>query len=351
MPESQQNDGYLVHGYDQLRKYTERLSQPGAQNIVLLQLNCLQPTFLETYARTQWLQHWVPCKRKVNEAFPVDKSVIGAFTGDLDAPADLHQVGIPLWLVRPLADYSAARIDRVVAPLDEDWNSQLPIWDSFSKLNVSQSDPPHPVIYTGLPSYYKCYARAIFIHQQFSVLGLGHRNPALKLGSAAAKPAAIEALDVTKCEYVSRLPQVKRARTDNESSGTNEQRNQFLVISHQAYPRRLQDWATAHTRLGELEWSTGPSLLEYALPDPVVFITPINTLKTSFPVKSPAELIWVNLEIWHISDLVRVCPGTAGQMKGTIYFNLFHGIPKSIGVKFTQNSLQVRTQCCSMRLS
>ncbi|KAF9064856.1 hypothetical protein BDP27DRAFT_1187111, partial [Rhodocollybia butyracea] len=100
---------------------------------------------------------------------------IGAFTDIVDSVADLFRIGIPVWFVHPWADHASVEIGCVVPPLDVDFTGNLlPIRDSDMKLDISDCNPPHPIIYSGLPGRYKHYIRmATFVHQQFSISLIG----------------------------------------------------------------------------------------------------------------------------------------------------------------------------------
>lgn len=52
LPQEHLCDNLMIRTRDLLRKYMEHLSEPGARNIVSLQLACLQRVFLELYARS-----------------------------------------------------------------------------------------------------------------------------------------------------------------------------------------------------------------------------------------------------------------------------------------------------------
>ncbi|KAF9049426.1 hypothetical protein BDP27DRAFT_1408937 [Rhodocollybia butyracea] len=144
-------DLYLVHGHDQLHKYLERLSIPGASAVVVLQVSSLQRVFLEIYGRVQWLTRWLPRLRDVDHAFQLDASVMGAFTDDLDLASDLFRVGIPVRLVRQWKDRSTVNITSIVHALDVDYTGHyLPICDTNFKLDMSDNDPPHMTLYTAV---------------------------------------------------------------------------------------------------------------------------------------------------------------------------------------------------------
>ncbi|KAE9395056.1 hypothetical protein BT96DRAFT_942690 [Gymnopus androsaceus JB14] len=259
---------------------------PGAPNIVLLQLACLQRVFLETYARLQWLEKWIPRLKDVDHAFVVDPTIMGTFTDDLNKAVDLFKIGIPMWLIGPC--------------LDKDFNHKLPIRDSEALLDVSDNDPPYPTIYMGLPGHYKCYARmGLFFHQQFSPALIRHSKPSR--GNPAAErsnPVEIECLSVTQREWVSSPHKMKRTKTGKAETGNmHEMRNCFMPIIHESFPKCLPTWDMASVHLAELQHFTGPSLLEHALPDPSIFITPEGTLK-------PALIMsWLHVcpvFLWHL---------------------------------------------------
>lgn len=170
LPQEHLNDSLMIRGRDQLRKYLERLPEPGARNIVSLQLTCLQRAFLEVHARSQWLEKWAPRLSDVDSVFELDPHVMGAFTDDLNRAADLFRIGIPVWLVRRFEGHVMTKILRFVAPLDEQaWDFTLPLRDSEAPLDVAHADPPHMLVYKGLPGRYTRYVRMnIFVQGQFA---------------------------------------------------------------------------------------------------------------------------------------------------------------------------------------
>jgi hypothetical protein len=155
IPSTQQQDQYLVSQCNQICKLIERLSLPGSEAHVFLQLSCLQCVFLKTFARLQWTVFWWPCLYDVDQSFPVDPHVMGAFTEDLDIAANLFRMGIPVWIVHPLNQRVTTCIICQVIPLDKTWDFELPLHDSDRLLNVSHNSPAHALIYTGLPGSYK----------------------------------------------------------------------------------------------------------------------------------------------------------------------------------------------------
>ncbi|KAJ3738531.1 hypothetical protein EV360DRAFT_16080, partial [Lentinula raphanica] len=160
-------DLFLSRGRDQIRKYLEWLTITGTRFRVSLVFSCLQRVFLETYARWQWLTKWYPRLCDVDSSYPVDDSIIGAFTGDLSMAADLYRIGCPLWLVRPYAELVNIRIDEQVDALDETADQTLPIRNSNDHVDVRDASPPHRLIYSGLPGRYTRYARISQFLQQY----------------------------------------------------------------------------------------------------------------------------------------------------------------------------------------
>lgn len=159
LPDEQKCDSWLVRGRDRLHKHLERISRPGAQKIVALELAYLQRVFLETYGRWQWFEKWVPRLKDVNSFHETDPNVMGAFTEELDDVADLFRIGIPVWLVRPLEQQPTVRIDQFVLPLDEVDLKLLPLHNSSLQLDVSDEVPPYPIIYRGLHGGFVRYRR------------------------------------------------------------------------------------------------------------------------------------------------------------------------------------------------
>lgn len=196
--------------------------------MVSLQFACLQRAFLEVYARSQWLEKWAPRLRDVDNTFQLDVHIMGAFTGDLDTAADLFRIGVPVWLVRHLEHQVMTKICKFVAPLDESWNHTLPLRES-EPLDASHEDPPHPLIYTGLPGTDTRYRHMrTFVHQQFSsslvgsfrtheVIGPSSMVSSLHTVTSADKAPTttkeIDLLDVTTREWVSAVPAPKKRKT------------------------------------------------------------------------------------------------------------------------------------------
>ncbi|KAE9385067.1 hypothetical protein BT96DRAFT_950114 [Gymnopus androsaceus JB14] len=274
LPQEQLHDAYLTRGRNQLRKYIERLSEPGAQNIVSLQLTCLQRVFLESYAHSQWLEKWVLRLHDVDTSFELDPHVMAALDEQL-------------------------------------WNHTLPLCDSDAPLNVAHEDPPHPLIYSGLPSTFTRYARmSIFVQRQFasSLIGtfgteatvtpstsfgkmrsLGLFTTPSQAGASAdqAKSSvllAMQSLNVIHREWIAPVLENKPV-PDKQKTGKlprgplHEERNRFLPVTHECFPVRVHLWDEASRRLAELQRYTGPSLLEHYLPDPSLFVNPSNLLK------------------------------------------------------------------------
>lgn len=240
LPREQLCDSYMLQGRDQLRKYVERLPEPGARSIVSLQLACLQRTFLETYARSEWLGKWAPRVLDVDKTFELDVHVMGAFTDDFSAVTDLFRIGIPVWLVHRLECHVLTKILQIVPALDEhSWNHTLPLRDSLEPLNIAHADPPHPVIYSGLPGSYTRYARInIFMQQQFasSLIGtfgtqemvtpsaaqMNANSLVLSLATMTSSPVSSvkqapsthqrELLDVTSRTWVSPMQKAKKQK-------------------------------------------------------------------------------------------------------------------------------------------
>ncbi|KAF9070961.1 hypothetical protein BDP27DRAFT_1419486 [Rhodocollybia butyracea] len=143
LPNEFLHDKYMVQGHDQLRKYSLALSKPGELSMVSLQLACLQQVGLETFACCQWLEKWLPCLRDVNHGFPLESFIISTFVGNSSTAADLYQIGVPMWLVRNETVLPIASLGIVVATLDKDWTSKLPVHGSDLCINISDEQPLH----------------------------------------------------------------------------------------------------------------------------------------------------------------------------------------------------------------
>lgn len=128
------------------------------------------------------------------------------------------------------------KICKFVAPLDESWNHTLPLRKS-EPLDASHEDPPHPLIYTGLPGTDTRYRRmCTFVHQQFSssLVGSFRTQEVITPGVSRIGPLSsmvsslhtvtsadkaptttkeIDLLDVTTREWVSAVPVPKKRKT------------------------------------------------------------------------------------------------------------------------------------------
>ncbi|KAE9397091.1 hypothetical protein BT96DRAFT_941147 [Gymnopus androsaceus JB14] len=292
LPQEQLRDAYLTRGRNQLRKYIEHLSEPRAQNIVSLQLTCLQRVFLESYAHSQWLEKWVLHLHDVDTSFELDPHVMGAFTEDLSTAADLFRMGIPVWLVRRFEHRALTKIQRFVAALDEQlWNHTLPLRDSDAPLNIAHEDPPHPLIYTTIrlithwDILNRGYGHSKYLvgqdekpgsfYNTFSSEGFWRSSQIICFaGDAIIKSPVLENKPVPDKQKTGKLPR----------GPLHEERNRFLPVTHECFPVRVHLWDEASRRLAELQRYTGPSLLEHYLPDPSLFVNPNNLLKPALIV-------------------------------------------------------------------
>lgn len=237
LPEDLRNDKFVIRTRDQLHKYLERLGECNSRIVVSLELACLQHVTLELYAWSQWLDKWVYRFECIDNLYDVDPTIMGAFTGDLDLAATLYRVGMPIWLIRPYGEHVLNCIDRFIVPLGESSSQTLPIRDSQDFFfNVTDSDPSHPTIYTGLPGHFKRYKRmVIYVKQQFcsalvgsfqnelectpssfpmvqhTSLSVPTPQPPTQSKSAISlqSTSVLAWLDVTSCEWVS-PPQPKK---------------------------------------------------------------------------------------------------------------------------------------------
>ncbi|KAJ3832709.1 hypothetical protein F5878DRAFT_702762 [Lentinula raphanica] len=282
-------DLFLSRGRDQIRKYLEWLTIMGTRFRVSLVFSCLQRVFLETYARWQWLTKWYPRLCDVDSSYPVDDSIIGAFTGDLSMAADLYRIGCPLWL-------------------------------TYTTLH--DTSPPHRLIYSGLPGCYTRYARiSQFLQQYFSNPIIesfaGHdpdehnarmmsNNVPSGSSSRVSHPSVsstppvaarylkdLELVDLAQRDTITLpiLPPPKKKKKNATSGDSINQirRNRFLSIPSPLMPSRLVLWNEANNKLSDYHLRSGPLLLEQAYPPPDVFFTPSNDLKVSL------LLVWLRL--------------------------------------------------------
>ncbi|KAJ3711963.1 hypothetical protein C8R42DRAFT_728282 [Lentinula raphanica] len=321
--EERRADLFLSRGRDQMRKYMERLTMTGSRFRVSLVFSCLQRVYLETYARWQWLTQWYPRLCDVDASFRVDDSVMGAFTGDLSAAADLFRIGCPVWLVRPYTELVNIRIDHHVDPLDETADYTLPIRNSNDHVDVRDASPPHQLIYTGLPGRFTRYARiSQFLQQHFSnpviesfaAHDLNTQSSLITLSNVSSgsssqitQSSTSPALPASHARYLKDLelinlalrnsitlpvlppPKKKKKSSTGAESMNQTRRNRFLLIPSPFMPSRLPIWSDANNSLSEYHLRSGPSLLEQAYPPPDVFFTPSNDLKVSL------LLVWLRL--------------------------------------------------------
>lgn len=151
IPQSQKDDPYLAGCSTQLKRYLERLLKvPGPKEKCLLLFACAQRLLLETVARTNWLGIYasrIAAAPKRGPPPPV-LEVVGAFTEDLDTLDRLFYAGIPVWYVRPASETPNVRIDKVGWVIATNEHQKL----SLQSLEVDVSDtvPPHRIVYTGL---------------------------------------------------------------------------------------------------------------------------------------------------------------------------------------------------------
>ncbi|KAJ3766561.1 hypothetical protein FB446DRAFT_653607 [Lentinula raphanica] len=112
----------------------------------------LQRSILELDARIRYRsQSWTATvDENIRLAqIPPLLDVIGAFTDNLATLDTLYHLGIPVWFVRPVTDTPDARIDRS-APLVAEDSSQMIRLPSGFRVDGTDAEPNHPVIWEGL---------------------------------------------------------------------------------------------------------------------------------------------------------------------------------------------------------
>lgn len=126
------------------------LKVPGPKEKILLLFACAQRLLLETVAWTHWLGIYASRIAAAPNRGPPPPvlDVVGAFTKDLDILYRLFFAGIPVWYVCPASETPNVRINRVgrVIAINEDRKLCLPSLE----VDVSDTTPPHRIVYTGL---------------------------------------------------------------------------------------------------------------------------------------------------------------------------------------------------------
>lgn len=205
IPQSQKDDPYLAVYSTQLKRYIERLLKvPGPKEKVLLLFACAQRLLLETVARTNWLGTYAPriAAAKDRRPPPPVLEVVGAFTEDLNTLDQLFYAGIPVWYVRPASETPNVRIDKVGWVIAADAFQKLRLRFSF-EIDVSNTTPPHRIIYTGLANKAERYrSMVMYIHsllQPPSHLGkYVQSRPALSVPSSQSSVASQPAVHGNK---------------------------------------------------------------------------------------------------------------------------------------------------------
>ncbi|KAJ3963751.1 hypothetical protein EV361DRAFT_813068 [Lentinula raphanica] len=119
----------------------------------------LQRNLLELDARIQFLklqeQHSSLESRQTS--VPGCLAVIGAFTDNFATLTRLYKAGVPVWFVRRVEDTPDARIDSTAPVIAEDRFQCFTLPSGF-RVDGSDAEPPHQVVWEGLPNRTERYA-------------------------------------------------------------------------------------------------------------------------------------------------------------------------------------------------
>ncbi|KAJ3755171.1 hypothetical protein EV360DRAFT_86147 [Lentinula raphanica] len=152
-------DVYLSRGASQVRHMLEILQMSAAPEILFLRVTFLQRNLLELDARIRYIG--MQFQGSLFTSKPIDipgcLDVIGAFTDQLATVDDLYHHGIPVWFVRRVEDNPDARIDRSVHVIAEDSLQCFELPSGF-RVDGTDADPPHRIIWDGLPNNTERYA-------------------------------------------------------------------------------------------------------------------------------------------------------------------------------------------------
>ncbi|KAJ3765408.1 hypothetical protein FB446DRAFT_709481 [Lentinula raphanica] len=165
--EKSPKDVYLSQGATQVRQMLELLQLSAPREVMFLRVTFLQRNLLELDARLRYIrmQFQGPLLPSKSIDIPECLDVIGAFTDQLATLDDLYHRGIPVWFVRRVEDNPDARIDRSTHIIAEDSLQCFELPSGF-RVDGTDAEPPHRVIWDGLPNNTERYA-AMSAYLQF----------------------------------------------------------------------------------------------------------------------------------------------------------------------------------------
>ncbi|KAJ3755626.1 hypothetical protein EV360DRAFT_85739 [Lentinula raphanica] len=165
-----ESDVYVQQGALQISRMLELLQIAAFKEDIFFRVAFLQRNLLELDARIQFLklqeQHSSLESRQTS--VPQCLDVIGAFADNFFTLAALYENGIPVWFVRRVEDTPDARIDSTAPVIAEDRFQCFTLPSGF-RVDGSDAEPPHKVVWEGLPNKTERYsAMSAYLHSLLS---------------------------------------------------------------------------------------------------------------------------------------------------------------------------------------
>lgn len=315
-----ERQGLTLILFTTLLSLRERLPLPATEKRLILLVSYFQRVCLELYARIQWICKWRVRERGTG-TYEVDGTVMGAFTDDLTNANYLYRLGIPVWLVRNIEGIESTRVDEAVPPLDSSGRF-LPVRGTNMTIDISQEEPPHPTVYTGLAgSFYRYFRMGRYLQSQFETNILGNfRDARIPMASSSPPTASSSAIRQSNPSPVSPpaaavakgpktliydLERLNPRSNDTPaiacraSASTDPGYNKFQELQSPDMPGSLAPWRAAHASLAEFWRHLQIPGLNYVVPEVTVFFDPQRRLRV------PLLLMWLRIRpviLWRLGS-------------------------------------------------
>lgn len=287
--------GVLLHLLMSVQSLNDQLPISSTKPRLELLVAFFQRVCLELYARIQWVIKWRPREGDMNK-HQADVNVIGAFTDEMKTAQFLFSLGIPVWLIREIRQVETTRVEKVVRLLDSSLEANreyLPLRNRSERIDISQAQPPHPYVYTGIPGSFNRYtAMGKYIQSQFESNLLGDfsdttpptsQNPEQPSSSTTKKSARKGQPQPPKSDQKGTLeydllhldPRTSDAPIlTKRNPSVDPGLNKFIEIYSPYVPPLLYPWRLAQDSLKEFWPHLSKPELYFVVPDVMLFFNP-----------------------------------------------------------------------------
>ncbi|KAK7033982.1 hypothetical protein VNI00_012609 [Paramarasmius palmivorus] len=196
------HDPIILDNVGHLQRYADQLDLAAPCEETLFRFSCIQRLYRELQARHDWLAWFLPRTSVAESHIPhlPDAPIMGAFTESLDDVDMLFRGGIPVWLIRPFAQFGSIRINKVVDFCDIG-DSNLSTRDGDS-VDIADSVPSRPVIYNTKPPPLAKQGHNMFLDPDSPLMSPSIPSWKQAMAELASYNQSLEAPDTLGCGFV-----------------------------------------------------------------------------------------------------------------------------------------------------